>query len=625
MTGEPAQPFGEWLSPVSAERVAQASVTFDAVQMDGAAVYWIEGRSEGDVLVSWTSAGGSKDVLPEGTHVASCVHEYGGGAYLATDQGIWFSRADDQRIWRTTSNGVTPVTATRGQHRYADMRITRDGLLVCVRERREPGRVVNELVALPAMSCTEPYVIASGWDFYSFPRPSPDGRRLAWTTWNHPLMPWDGTWLWIADVRPDGRLSEPSHVAGGPDESVFQPEWSPDGVLHFVSDRHGWWNLYAYTGAAVEPVLLGETEMGVAQWELGYATYAFLSHGRIAVLLQDGPSQTMAVWHAGPRRLEPLTLPYMSMKPYVATDGEQIAVVAAAPDRAPRVALIDPLTRDVRELGEGTASIDRRWISMPERVGFATRDGSAAHGVFYPPHNPDARPPHDLPPPLIVRPHPGPTANAALRLDPSTQFFTSRGFAVLDVDYRGSTGYGRAYRCALRGRWGLLDVTDCVDAVSHLAEAGRIDPARMAVSGASAGGYTALRALATTDIFVAGVARSAVIEPALWRAVAPKFQAHYCEMLIGAWPEAEDLYAERSVLQHASAITTPVLLIHGDNDPVTPLQQARDLADRLGRRGSLLVLLGEAHRIRRPANISHALHAELAQYRGALGPRGASR
>lgn len=433
-------------------------------------------------------------------------------------------------------------------------------------------------------------------------------------------MPWDATWLWLADLRPDGGLDEPALVAGGPDESVFQPEWSPDGALHFVSDRSGWWNLYRYRDGHVAPVVPGEVEMGVAQWELGYATYAFLSRGRIALLLQDGPGQTLAVWDRSHRRLEPLTLPYTSIKPYVATDGARIAVVAAAPDRAPAVALIDPAGGNVRELAGGPPPIGRRWISMPERVTFATRDGSHAHGLFHPPHSPEPARPHDGPPPLIVRPHPGPTANAPLRLDLWTQFFTSRGFAVLDVDYRGSTGYGRAYRCALRGRWGLLDVADCADAASHLAGAGRVDPARVVISGASAGGYTALRALATTDVFAAGVARSAVVDPGSWRAAAPTFQARYTDLLVGPWPAAAATYTERSVLEHASAITAPVLLVHGEDDPVVPPGQARDLARRLGGRATLVVLPGEAHTIRRPAGIERALRAELAHYGGILGP-----
>jgi dipeptidyl aminopeptidase/acylaminoacyl peptidase len=608
--------------PISAEQVARAAVSFDAVQMHGSTVFWIEGRPEGDVLVSWSPVGGSSDVLPEGISVGSRVHEYGGGAYLVTKQGIWFSRADDQRIWRTTLDGVVPVTAKDSDCRYADMRVTVDGLVVCVRERHEPEHVVNELVAMPALSCTEPHVISSGWDFYSFPRPSPDGRQLAWTTWRHPFMPWDATWLWIADVGPEGRLGEPRHVAGGHDESVFQPEWSPDGVLHFVSDRSGWWNLYAYTGDSIEPVVLGETEIGVAQWEFGYATYKFLNRRRVALVLQDGPGQTLAVWDMGQRVLQPLTLPHTSIKPYLATDGEQIAVVAAAADRTPGVALIDPAIGEVRDLAGGPRPLDRLWISMPELVSFPTRDGSHAHGIVYPPHPPGAQPPHDSPPPLITRPHAGPTANAPLRLDLWTQFFTSRGFAVLDIDYRGSTGYGRAYRCALRGRWGLLDVTDCADAVSHLAEAGRIDPSRVAISGASAGGYTALRALATTDVFVAGVARSAIVDPASWQVVAPKFQAHYGDMLAGPGPEARQAdYPERPVLEHASAITAPVLLIHGEHDPVVPLQQARDLARRMGDRATLIVLPGETHTIRRPANIARALHAELAHYQRAFQQR----
>lgn len=587
--------------------------SYDAVAIAGEAVYWVEGRAERDTLVRWTPAVAGQDVLPPGSSVGSLVHEYGGGAYLATPNGLWFCRADDQRIYRAGTDRAHPITPASGDgaHRYADLRLTRNGLLVCVRERHEPTGVINELVALPADGSSTPRVIAEGWEFYSYPRPSPDGRQLAWTSWNSPLMPWDGSWLWIAELHRDGQLGTPRHVAGGPDESIFQPEWSPDGELYFVSDRTEWWNLYAHhRSGQTAPVLQVQAEIGVAQWEFGYATYAFLHHNRIAVLLQEGSRQRLAVLDEPSGRLDPITLPYSSIKPYLATDGRHVTLIGSSHQQPPTVALIDSTTGAVRELTT-TRSGSPATTPTPEKITFPTRDGSTAYGLLHPTATAQ-------PPPLIVRPHPGPTSNTTERPDAYMAFFTSRGFALLDVDYHGSTGYGRHYRNALRGQWGQLDVTDCADAVQHLAATGRIDPTRAVISGASAGGYTALRALATTDVFAAGVARSAVIDPLAWRDAAPKFQTHHTDLLIGPWPQAQATYHQRSVLHHADAITRPVLLIHGEDDTVTPITHAQALAEALGTCASLVPLAHEGHMLRQAANITRALHAELAHYQRAL-------
>ncbi|MGH3328547.1 MAG: prolyl oligopeptidase family serine peptidase [Streptomycetales bacterium] len=618
--------YGEWPSPVSAEVVAQASISYDAVQMAGKAIYWVEGRpaEEGrDALVRWTPGDGPRDVLPE-VSVASHVHGYGGGAYVAGRHAIWFIDADDQRLYGLSGHGpprsLTAPPESPSAAAYADVRVTPDQRhLVCVRERRELGGVVNELVALPVDGSEEPWVIASGSDFYAFPRPSPDGRWMAWTTWRTPLMPWDGTWLWLAELRSDGRPGPPELVAGGPDESVFQPEWSPGGVLHFVSDRSGWWNLYARTGGRVEPVFTLEAELGVAQWEFGYSTYAFLAGGRIAVLVQEGSRQRLAILHPSTGQLQPVGLPYTSIKPYLASDGQHVAVIGSDPTQTPTVATVDSRTGHYRELAGGTTSIEVAYVARPEPFSYPTRDGRHAHGLFYPPTNPQVPAPREDRPPLIVRPHPGPTANTPLRLDPYVQFFTSRGFAVADIDYRGSTGYGRTYRQALLGRWGSLDVDDCVDAVDHLAATRRVDLQHVAISGASAGGYTALRAIATSHRFCAGVARSAIVDPWAWREVAPKFQAHYVEGLVGARQGTEDPDAG-CLLSGSTRGRPPVLLINGGKDPVTPADHARALAQVLGEQAHLLVYPEEGHALRRSHNIASALRAELVFLRRCMRP-----
>jgi dipeptidyl aminopeptidase/acylaminoacyl peptidase len=592
---------GWWASAVSAADVARAGVAVDAVSIAASGVYWVEG----DRLVRWTASHSACAVLPPGVEPVSSVHEYGGGAYLVHGEAVWFVRGDDQRIWRTRGPAVVPVTPLpeQGTDRHADLRVSARGVLVCVRERHRAGRVVNEIVSLPADGTAAPQVVAQGWDFYSSPRPSPDGSQLAWISWRIPLMPWDGCWLWVADLRADGTVGPPRLVAGGPEESVCQPAWSPGGQLHFLSDRRGWWNLYVDTGETTEPLIVIDAELGVAAWEFGYATYQFLDDERIAVLIQQGPRHRLGIWHAGTGRLEELPLPYTSIKPYLATDGQRLALIGSSPTQPPRVALIDPVTAAVRELSTPPASIDPACVSRCEVIRFDTRDGSFAHAVF---HSPRAEPTEATPPPVIVRAHPGPTANTALRLDPWVVFFTSRGFALLYVVYRGSTGYGRAYRTALRGQWGLLDVADCLDAVHHLAQAGRIDPHRAAMTGSSAGGYTALRAAATSDAFATVAVRHAIVDPQAWGRAEPKFQAHHPETL--AHPGCHN----------APGITIPVLLIHGGRDTVTPVRHVQQLADELGDLATLIVFPDEGHGLRHPDHIQRALHAELAHFRQTL-------
>lgn len=595
---------------------ARAGISYDAARIFPWGVFWVEGRAGGrDVLVRWTPRHGSQDITPAGMSVASRVHEYGGGAWTAADGTVWFCNAADQRLYRLTAGGAVPVTPAPprpGAIRYADMRADPAGRhLWSVRERHEPGGVVNDLVRIPAETADAPRAVASGWDFYAFPRPSPDGRRLAWTCWNAPLMPWDGTFLHVADIGPEGNLGEPVLVAGGPAESVFQPEWSPGGVLHFVSDRSGWWGLYAWRDGQAVPVLACEAELGVAQWELGYAAYAFLGRDRIAVIGQRGSRQSLEIIEQG--RARQLDLPYTSIKPYLSAHGSQVALIASNPAAAPSVVVADADRGTVRTLAGAAPFSDPEPLSQPEPFSFATTDGARIHGLFYPPRDP-AR----AMPPLIVKAHPGPAASALMRLEWHTQYLTSRGFAVAEIDYRGSTGYGRAFRNALRGEWGVRDVQDCADAAAHLAALGRADPRRIAIWGASAGGYTALRALIRAQAFAACVARSPVIDPLTWRGTAPKFQAHHAGSLIGPWPAAADTYQSRSVLANAGAITHPVLLLHGEQDPVTPVSQSRALARALGNRGQLVVFPDEGHTLRSPEAQRRALETELAFLAAAL-------
>jgi len=416
---------------LSAARVAESSTAYDETRIIDGAVLWLESRPDGrDVLVR---AADTQDVVTGEYSVASFVHEYGGGAWTAHGDTVWFSSAD-QGLYQASPAGITPVIsapARPGGDRYGDLCAgPRGGELWAVRERRDQDQVINELVRIGLTDRPVVQTVAAGRDFYAFPRPNPDGRRLAWTCWDQPLMPWDGTFLYVASIGAGGSLGDPVLVAGGTQESVFQPQWSPGGVLHFVSDRDRWWNLYAWQDGSVVPVLTCDAELGVAQWEFGYSTYAFLGDGRIIAIAQHGARQDLYIFAGG--RSRPLDLPFTSFKPYLSASGSKIAFIASAPDQAPAVFTMDVDSGDaVRMAGAGPAS---GAVSVPEPFAFTARDGLPVHGHFYPPWEPGA----DTP--LVVKAHPGPTANVNMRLDWHTQFLCSHGFAVAEIDYRGSTG-----------------------------------------------------------------------------------------------------------------------------------------------------------------------------------------
>jgi dipeptidyl aminopeptidase/acylaminoacyl peptidase len=621
--------YGLWPSPIDAEQVARQATAYDAVHTSGEAVYWLETRPAQDgraVVVRWTEDTGAADAVPAGFDVGSRVHEYGGGAYLPAGRTLFACSRGDQRLYRMDGQRdpvpITPEPPTPAGLRYADLRLVSSGeLLVCVRERHQGEDVVNELVALPVDGSTEPWVVASGHDFFAAPRPSPDGRRLAWLSWDRPCMPWDGADLWVADLGPDGRLGPARHVAGGPQESVVQPEWNTEGSLHFVSDRSGWWNLYRERRGQVNSLLPMAAEFADAPWELDYSSYAFVGDGRIACRYRQHGRDRLGLLDPESGRLTDLTIPYTSLKPYLRAVGDRLAFIGASPTTSSAVVTLHVPTGRLDVLAGAEVSLDPTWVSVPQPIEFPTRDGQTAHALYYPPTNPEVTgPPAAWP--LLVQVHPGPTADAKARLDLRTQFFTSRGFAVVEVNYAGSTGYGRGYRERLTGQWGLADVGDCLDAARFLVEAGKVDGRRLVISGESAGGFTALCALASEEFFAGGVSRFGIADLATFRQQAPKFQAHELDRLVGPYPEAVATYRARSPLHLVDRIARPVLLVHGLEDTVVPPSQAQVMAEALERRGVrhvLVVVPGEGHGFRRPVSIRRGVEVELSFYLAALG------
>jgi dipeptidyl aminopeptidase/acylaminoacyl peptidase len=471
-----------------------------------------------------------------------------------------------------------------------------------VRERHlDDGQVVNDLVVLTLDRDGEPEVVAEGHDFYAAPRFGPGGR-LAWLCWDHPRMPWDGT-----ELEVDGR-----RVAGGPEESVSQPRWSPEGVLHWISDRTGWWNLYRQ-GQPLAPM---EAEFAGPDWAFGQSTYAFLPGGRVVATWTGGGTGRLGLLGE-----EPLDLPYRSFSSLRAY-GDKVAVVAASPTAAPCVVVVDPATGEVTIVRESRPTpVDPGYLSTPRPVSFATTGGRTAHALFYPPANRDCEAPAGELPPLVVTSHGGPTAAASTALDLRTQFWTSRGVAVVDVDYGGSTGYGRPYRQALAGQWGVVDVDDCVAAARHLAGAGEVDGRRMVVRGSSASGLTALLAL-TRGVFAAGASLYGVADLAALATDTHKFESRYLDGLVGPWPEAADVYRERSPVHQADRLSAPLIVFQGLDDKVVPPAQAEVLVDALRRAGlpfAYLTFPGEGHGFRRAETLRRVVEAELSFYGQVLG------
>jgi dipeptidyl aminopeptidase/acylaminoacyl peptidase len=605
-------------------------VSLGQVEVDGERVYWLEGRaSEGgrQVVMRWAPGRDAGDVIGQEWSARTTVHEYGGGAYAVAGDTAFFSHFPDQRIYRVDPGEeprpLTPAPPEPMAYRYADARVRPDGReLVCVRERHVDGVVLNDIVLIDAVEGGEPVELVSGADFFAAPRFSPDGRRLAWLCWCHPRMPWDGTELWTGEFAEDG-LAGPERIAGGPDESISQPRWSPDGVLHWVSDRTGWWNLYAEDGAgdarALAPL---DAEFTGPDWVFGQSTYGFLRDGRIVTAWWQRALANFGVLDPRSGRLDRWNVPYTavgSVRPY--RDGA-VAVVASATDE-PAVVVFDGdgnVTDTLRRSRPVTP--DAGFISAAEPIQFSTEHGLTAHALWYAPANKDAEGPGDEQPPLIVMSHGGPTASASPALNLATQFWTSRGFAVVDVNYGGSTGYGREYRQRLRGQWGIVDVDDCVNAARYLASQGLVDGNRLAIRGGSAGGYTTLCALTFREGFSVGASYFGVADAEALATDTHKFESRYLDGLIGPYPGAKDLYRERSPIHYADRLSAPLILFQGLEDRVVPPDQAEVMVEALRLRGlpfAYVPFEGEQHGFRKAENIIRSIEAELWFYGKVLG------
>ncbi len=662
-------PYGTWASPLTAARVTAGALRLDQIELDGDDVYWIEGRaSEGgrNVIVRRTPDGIISDVTPAAFNVRTRVHEYGGAAYAVARGVVYFSNFSDQRLYRQAIGSV-PEPITIKDFFFADCRLdAKRGRLLCVREdHRKAGEPTAAIVAVGLDSAngargangakgTAGDVLVSGADFYSDPALSPDGSSLAWLQWNHPNMPWDGTELWTAAVKAEGTLGAREKVAGGVDESIFQPSWSPDGVLHFVSDRTGWWNLYRHrptsrersveAGFVIEPLHPMAAEFGKPQWAFSMVTYAFATATRIVATYAEGGRWKMALIESEARRFEPVSLSREPMHS-VRADRRAIYFVGASPTEAPAVVrmTIGAMETEVMR-SSASERIADEWISIPEAVTFRVtpdlqgpgphmgepasapndpqelrRGGPSrdVHAFYYPPKNPNVVAPTGDKPPLIVLTHGGPTAATEDSLDPEVLFWTSRGFAILDVNYSGSTGYGRAYRDRLKGQWGIADVEDAVGGAQAMVVQGKADPNRLVIRGGSAGGYTTLAALTFHQTFKAGASYYGISDIEVLAHDTHKFESRYLDSLIGPYPAAKDLYVQRSPIHFTDRLSCPLILFQGLEDKVVPPNQSAMMADAVRKKGlpvAYVTFPGEQHGFRKAENIARALEAELYFY-----------
>ncbi|MFE3543825.1 S9 family peptidase [Nocardia sp. NPDC059177] len=632
-------PFGSWPTSTTSESVVSAAVRLGEVRVDGTDVYWSEGRpAEGGrtQIVRRAADGTRTDLLPAGMDARTAVHEYGGAAWWVRDGVLFFANWADQRLYRLEAGGepvaLTPESATPRGDRYADGVVAPGGAtVVAIREHHPVGghgatEVRNEIVRLAADRPSLPEVLVSGPDFVAAPRLSPDGTLLAVITWDHPSMPWDDTVLRVRELA----TGTDTVVAGGPGESVQEPRWQDDGTLLFLSDRNGWWNLYRWSpGGAVEAVIEIDAEIGVPAWQLGSARYVVLeAHGIVFARWRDGYDGLALRRPDG--SVTDLDLPFSAIAAVERADDDAVVVVAGAPTAELGIYRIgfggteidlDTL-RTPRDLGLGAAD-----ISVPEPISFPSvdRDGAArtAHALYYPPASASHRAPAGELPPLLVMIHGGPTSHALPVLAPSTQYWTSRGFAVVDVNYGGSTGYGRAYRELLRDAWGVVDVADCLAAARWLAGNGRVDPHRLAIRGGSAGGYTTLAALARADTpFAAGADHFGVADLEALAAETHKFESRYLDGLIGEYPAQRARYRERSPIHQVDRFRSPLIVLQGSEDAVVPPNQSQMIVDALREREipvAFLLFEGEQHGFRRAENIRKALDSELSFYGQVFG------
>lgn len=631
-TSKTTAPYGTWPSPLSAADLAGASIGFTDLRVDGDDVYWLQSDPNNGgrhAVMRYTGEGPPTAISPDGFNARTRVGEYGGGALGVGDGVVLACSWDDQRVYRLTDGGeaaVTPEPATDAGIRWAAMQVLPGGgAFVAIRETHGPDRprdnrnvhgkeeAVNEIVTVD-LDNGQQTVLVTGPDFVSGPWVNPAGTRMAWLQWDHPDMPWDTAQLWLADLTSAG-LGTPTHVAGG-ESAVSDVHWVDDDRLLFSDDTSGWWNVYVWDEGTTTRLQDESVDSGGPRWQLGRQGLTTLD-GQIYVLtMSDGYGH---LWRIGDG---PLALDGIGWMAAVAATSDAVVVIGGGPARPMAVVAVDPSTAQLTPLSPVVDDPAARIGAAPRPITFDTPDGATAHGLYYAPTSSTHVGPDDRNPPLIVLTHGGPTGAALPVLNRTAQYWVSRGFAVVDVNYRGSVGYGREFRDALKGTWGVHDVTDCIAAATYLAEQGLADIDRLIIEGGSAGGFTTLLALCTTDTFAAGGSSFGVADLRALATDTHKFESRYLDSMVGPWPEDEAVYVERSPITHVNSLSTPLIVLQGDEDAVVPPDQAEVIVQALRRRNiphAYLLFEGEQHGFRKAENIARALEARLSFYGRVLG------
>ncbi|WP_310485632.1 S9 family peptidase [Chamaesiphon sp. VAR_48_metabat_403] len=624
-------PFGSWKSPITADAIVADSIGLNSIVLDGTDIYWLESRPQEagrSVIVRRDANGQIEDITPPEYNVRNRVHEYGGAAYTVLDGRVYFSNNSDNCLYIQDLRSPDPKLVTQLTHdtkkRYADLTIdTHLNRLICVQQEHDSADF-EPLNTIVSINLTQPHHVSTlvgGCDFYAAPRLSPDGTKLAWLSWNHPNLPWDGTNLQMANVS-NGYLAAPTSIAGGANETIFQPQWLSDDTLYFVSDRTGWGNLYSWCDGKVTPIYELAAEFSLPQWVFGMSTYALVGKHRIVCTYSQN-----GVWHLGlintlSSHFTPLHVPYTDIASVRAVDN-LLVCCAASTTQTNEIIAIDLLTESREVLKRSNrVKIDPGYLSIPQSIEFPTTDGKTAYAFYYPPTNRDYQPLLGEKPPLLVKSHGGPTAAASNQLSLKTQYWTSRGFAVVDVNYGGSTGYGKAYQHRLDGKWGIVDVDDCTNAALYLVKQGLADGDRLAISGGSAGGYTTLAALTFGDTFKAGASYYGVSDLIALAKDTHKFESRYLDRLVAPDPDNSPIYRDRSPLYFTDRLSCPIIFFQGLEDKVVPPNQAEMMVDALKAKGipvEYVTFADEQHGFRQAANIKRALTDEFAFYARIFG------
>ena len=619
-------PYGTWHSPLTAADLARSAISLNYVQVTEGVPYWVESRpAEGgrNVIVTSDANGAVRELTPPAFNARTRVHEYGGTPYAVSRGTVYFTNFADQRLYLQRP-GEKPVALTPEGYRYADFELDRTGRhLFCIREDHTGGGEPKNAVVMVDIAAGGPgKVLFEGSDFVAYPRVSPDGRRFAWVAWNHPNMPWDATTLYVAELTDSG-LSGITALAGGTGESAVEPRWDGDGTLYFLSDRSNWWNLYRSRDHRVSRVFSFEADIASPLWTLGQSNYALTGDGRAVVRYTVTARDRLGVVSLESGQLTPLDLPFVGLSNIQLASRNTAVAIAGSPTEEAAFVTLDLETADRRVLRvAGTLKLETPFISIAESIEFPTGDGLTAHAFYYPPTNPHFAAPAGEKPPLVVKVHGGPTSHSKAELALATQYWTSRGFALLDVNHGGSSGFGREYRERLSGNWGVVDVADVVAAVKYLIEQGRVDGDRAAIRGGSAGGFTVLAALAFHDVFRAGANYYGVSDLEGLARDTHKFEARYLDRLVAPLPEGRAVYESRAPIRHLENFKATLITFQGAEDKVVPPSQSRAIVVALKAQGTPVAYLefeGEQHGFRRAENIVRSLESELAFYGRVFG------